>query len=135
MVATDILTDVDERLRNRLSGWARWKGGGGFTTASAGYAMDYGTSIDKSRASGSPLVALDAKKVEAALLTLPDELAQPLALFWLSEGDISFREIGAQLGIDHKTAKARLLKAHERFAAELYKLDDTEACKQKQTNP
>lgn len=124
MVATDILTDVDERLRNRLSGWARWKGAGGFSNASAGYAMDYGTSIDKSHTSGAPMVALDAQKVQAALLKLPDELAQPLALFWLAEGDVSFREIGAQLGIDHKTAKTRLLRAHEAFAAELYKLDE-----------
>lgn len=123
MVA-DILTEVDERLQKRLAGWARWKGTGGFTTASGGWALEYGTSVDKSRSGSAPLVALDAKRVEAALLSLSDELAQPMALYWLAEGDISFREIGAQLGIDHKTAKARLQRAHEAFAAELYKLDE-----------
>jgi DNA-directed RNA polymerase specialized sigma24 family protein len=108
--------DVVRRMRN----WVDWKGGGGRYST---FTTDYDSIVisDGYREASMPILVAEAQQTDRALKTIPDELGTAVALFWLGGEDMSYVEMGGQLGCSDKTCKARILRGHQVLILEIYR--------------
>lgn len=111
---------LDPDIARRMRNWVAWKGKGSDSCSSA-FMLEYGTGGGGERKARMPVFVAEAERTESSLLAIPDELGSPVALFWLGQLDMSWREIGSQLGIGHETAKARVSRGHIALSAEIYR--------------
>ena len=108
--------DVVRRMRN----WVDWKGGGS-TSCSSSWVLDYGVGIHSGyREASMPVFVAEAQLTDRCIKAVPPDLGSAVALFWLAEG-MSFVEMAAQLGCTDKTVKARVTKGHIELTAEIYR--------------
>lgn len=115
----DIIQALDQDMVRRLRNWVDWRGGGS-TSCSSSWVLDYGTVIHSGyREATMPLLVAEAELLERCLRMIPDELFAAVALFWLADG-MSFVEMGARLGCADKTAKARVIRGHAELRSKIY---------------
>lgn len=115
-----IINDLDPDIVRRMRNWVDWRGGG-VASGTSSWVIDYGCHLDRYREARMPILVAEAERTNAAILAIPDQLGQAVALFWLGGEDASFVEMGMALGCTDKTCKARILRGHTNLTAEFYR--------------
>ena len=111
---------LDQDVVRRMRNWVDWKGGGS-TSCSSSWVLDYGVGIHSGyREASMPVFVAEAQLTDRCIKAVPPDLGSAVALFWLAEG-MSFVEMSAQLGCTDKTVKARVGKGHVEVTAEIYR--------------
>lgn len=121
----EMLGLLDQDSQRRMRNWVRWDQGRGVAPASSGVTLiDYGTQYQTGyfRDPPIPINVCEAEQTQQALLSLPNKFSAPVALFWMSGEEASYRWIGGQCACNHETAKARIIKGHEMLMSEFYQI-------------